>query len=120
MLSMDGCGCQQSNYSELDSPDGRYVIVEREENCGATDPFSAAISIQARHPRLGISWLDFPSKRVFLADVSHLDTRIRWLSNHDLEIVCTGCEKYGIAERADAWRDVKVHFDVGKAKMGEY
>jgi hypothetical protein len=120
ILFADGCGCQQTDYSELPSPDGRYVAIEREEDCGATTPFGTGISIQSRHPRLGMRWLGFPSKRVFLADVALRNTRVRWLDNQNLEIVCTGCEKYGVAERVDAWRDVKVHFDVGKAKKGEY
>jgi hypothetical protein len=43
---------------------------------------------------------------------------LEYLSN--LEIVCTACEKYGVAERVDERRDVKVHFDVGKAQNSEY
>jgi hypothetical protein len=120
MLFMGGCGSQQTDYRELRSPDGRYVVIEREEDWGATTPFGTDISIQSRHPRLGMRWLGFPSKRVFLADVGLRSTRVRWLGDHDLEIVCTDCERYGVAERVDAWRDIKVHFDVGKAKMGDY
>jgi hypothetical protein len=117
---LGGCGCEQSDYKELLSPDGKYAVVARETNCGATDPFGTAISVQSRQPRMGTARLGFPNKRVFLADVSLRNTQIRWLDNHDLEIVCTDCERYGVAERVDGWRDVKVHFDIGKAKKGEY
>ncbi len=120
VLVLGGCGCEQSDYKELPSPDGKYVVVERETNCGVTDPFGTAISVQSRQPRLGTAWLGFPNKRVFLADVSLRNTQVRWLDSRDLEIVCTDCERYGIAERVDEWRDVKVHFEVGKAKKGEY
>jgi hypothetical protein len=117
-LVLAGCGCEQSAYHEVPSPDGQYVVVEKETNCGATDPFGTAISIRSRQPRLGMSWLGYPSKRVFLADVSLRKTRVTWLNARDLEIVCTDREKYGIAERVNGWRDVRVRFDVGKAGKG--
>jgi hypothetical protein len=120
LLSSAGCACQQSDYKELPSPDGQYVVVQRETNCGATDPFGTAISVQSRQARLGIDWLGFPSRRVFLADVSLRNVRVTWLDNRDLEIVCTDCEKYGIAERVASWRDIKVGFDVGKAGKGVF
>jgi hypothetical protein len=120
IVVLGGCGCQQSDYKELPSPDGKYVAVERETNCGATDPFGTAISVQSRQPRLGMAWLGFPTKRVFLADVSLRNTRVRWLDDRDVEIVCTDCEKYGVAEKVREWKDLKIHFDVGKAQKGEY
>ena len=119
-LGLAGCGCQQTGYKELPSPDGQYVVLERETNCGATDPFGTSISIRSRQPRLGMAWLGFPSKRVFLADVSLRNTRVAWLDNRDLEIVCTDCEKYGVAERVESWLDIKVKFDVGKAGKGVF
>ena len=119
-FALDGCGCKQTGYKELPSPDGRYIAIERETNCGATDPFGTTVSVQSRQPRLGMAWLGFPSKRVFLADVSLGNTRVAWLDNRALEVACTGCEKYGVAERVAHWRDVKVTFDVGNAKKGEY
>jgi hypothetical protein len=118
-LMLQGCGCTQTGYKELPSPDGRYVVIEKESNCGATDPFGTAISLRTRRPRLGIAWLG-PSKRVFLADVSMRNTRVEWLDNDHLKIVCTDCEKYGIAERVDGWRDIKINFDVGKAGKGVF
>ncbi len=119
-MALTGCSCEQSGYTEMPSPDGRYMAIEKETNCGATDPFGTAISIRSRKGRLGIAWLGFPSERVFLADVSLRNTHVEWLDNHDLEIVCTDCEKYGVAEKVDAWRDVKVKFDVGKAGKGVF
>lgn len=119
-LALYGCGCEQSGYKELLSPDGQYVVIERETNCGATDPFGTAISVRFRQPRLGMAWLGFPSKRVFLADVSLPNTRVTWLDNRNLEIVCTDCEKYGVAEQVGDWRDIKVKFDVGKAGKGVF
>lgn len=119
-LALDGCSCEQSGYKELPSPDGQYVVIERETNCGATDPFGTAISIRYQQPRLGMAWLGFPSKRVFLADVSLRNTRVAWLDNRHVKIVCTGCEKYGVAERVEGWRDIKVEFDVGKAGIGVF
>jgi hypothetical protein len=64
--------------------------------------------------------LGFPNKRVFLADVSLRNTRVAWLDDRDVEIVCTDCERYGVSERVEKWRDVRTHFDVGKATKGEY
>jgi hypothetical protein len=118
-LVLDGCGCEQTGYKELPSPDGRYVVIERETNCGATDPFGTAILVRTRKSRLGMAWLG-PSKRVFLADVSLRNTRVEWLENDHLKIVCTDCEKYGIAERFESWREIKVEFDVGNAKKGVF
>src|ERR1700730_11675109 len=103
-LTLSRCGCQQTGYQELPSPGGQYVVVERETNCGATDPFGTAISVQYRQPRLGTAWLGFPNKRVFLADVSLRNTRVTWLDNRNLEIVCMDCVKYGIAEKVEGWR----------------
>jgi hypothetical protein len=120
LLTLVGCICEQSGYRETPSPDGQYVAIQKETNCGATDPFGTAISVQSRQPRLGMAWLGFPSKRVFLADVGLRNTRVRWLDNRNLEIVCTDCEKYGVAERIDGWRDVKIRFDVGKAGKGVF
>jgi hypothetical protein len=117
---LEGCGCKQTNYRELSSPDGRYTLIEKEDNCGATDPFGTAISIQSRNPRLGLAWLGPPTRRVFLADVRLSNTRVRWLDNYNVEIVCTDCERYGVAERVYQWRDLKMRFDVGKATKGEY
>lgn len=119
-LALDGCTCEQSGYRELPSPDGQYLIIERETNCGATDPFGTAISVQFRQPRLGMAWLGFPSKRVFLADVSLRNTSVAWLDNRDLKIVCTDCEKYGVAERVENWKDIHIKFDVGKAGKGDF
>jgi hypothetical protein len=113
----NGCGCEQTGYKEIPSPDGRYMVMERETNCGATDPFGTAISIRTRNPRLGISWLG-PTKRVFLADVGLDSTSVEWLDNGRLKIVCSHCEKYGISEQVEEWRDVKINFDVGKAGKG--
>jgi hypothetical protein len=118
-LALNGCSCEQTGYKELPSPDGRYVAIEKETNCGATDPFGTAISLRTRKPRLGIAWLG-PSERVFLADVSLRRIRVEWLDNDHLKIVCTDCEKYGIAERVDGWRDIKINFDVGKAAKGVF
>jgi len=119
-LALGGCNCVQSNYKELPSPDGRYVAIERETNCGATDPFGVAVSIQSRTPRLGVAWLGFSSKRVFLADVSLRYTHVEWLDNHNLKVVCTDCQKYGVSERVEGWRDVKVKFDVGNSGKGVF
>jgi hypothetical protein len=119
-LALEGCGYEQSAYKEVRSPDGRYVAIERETNCGATDPFGTAISVQSVQPRLGMAWLGYPAKRVFLADVSMRDTRVIWRDNRNLDITCTGCEKYGVAERVNAWKDVNVKFDVGKAGEGVF
>jgi len=120
LFALNGCGCEQSGYKELPSPDGQYVVVEKETNCGATDPFGTAISIRLQQPRFGMTWLGFPSQRVFLADVSLRNTRVTWLDSRNLEIVCTDCEKYGVAERVDGWKDVRVKFDVGKAGKGVF
>lgn len=119
LFALSGCGCEQTGYKELLSPDGRYVVIERETNCGATDPFGTAISLRTRNPRLGIAWLG-PSKRVFLADVGLRNTSVEWLDNDHLKIACTDCEKYGITERVEGWRDVKINFDVGKAGKGVF
>jgi len=118
-LVQQGCGCEETSYKELPSPDGRYVVIEKESNCGATDPFGTAISLRTRRPRLWVAWLG-PSRRVFLANVSMRNTRVEWLDNDHLKIVCTGCEKYGIAERVDGWRDIKISFNVGKAGKGVF
>ncbi len=120
IVLLEGCGCKQSDYRELASPDGRYSLIEKEDNCGATEPFGTAISIQSRNPRLGLAWLGSPNRRVFLADVRLSNTRVRWLDDYNVEIVCTDCERYGVAERVYQWRDLKMHFDVGKATKGEY
>jgi len=122
VLAMGGCGCQQTGYKELLSPKGDYVAVERETDCGATEPYRTAISVRTRQPRSGVRWLGFPTKRVFLADVVLTDTHVRWLDDHNLEITCNDatCVKYGIVERVSAWRDLRIHFDVGKAKKGEF
>ncbi len=119
-LALDGCGWKQSGYNEVPSPGGRYVAIERETNCSATDPFGTAISVKSRQPRFGIIWLGYPSKRVFLADVGLRNTRVVWVDNRHLKIICTDCEKYGVAERVGAWRDVKIEFDVGKAQKGVF
>ena len=120
LLQLTGCGCEQSDYKELPSPDRKYLVVERETNCGATDPFGTEISVQSRHPRFGMAWLGFPTKRVFLADVSLRNTRVAWLGNHDLEIICTDCAKYGVAKKVDHWRDLTVKFDLAGAGPGVY
>ncbi len=119
-LTLVGCGCSQSSYREEPSPDRQYLAVESETNCGATDPFGTEISVRSRQPRLGVSWLGYPNKRVFLANVSLSKTSVRWLDNRYLEIICTDCEKYGVAEKIEAWRDIKVKFDVGKAGKGVF
>jgi hypothetical protein len=122
ILVANGCSsCQQSDYKELSSPDGRYVLIERELNCGALDPYRVVLSVQSRQPRLGASWLGFPHKQVFAASVRITpNTQIRWLDNSNVKVSCTGCEKYGIATRVEEWRDVKIHFDVGKAQKGPF
>lgn len=122
ILALGGCGCQQTGYKELLSPNGDYVAVERETDCGATEPYRTAISVRTQQPRSGVQWLGFPAKRVFLADVVLTDTHVQWLDDHDLEITCSDatCVKYGIVERVNAWRDVKIRFNVGKAKKGEF
>jgi hypothetical protein len=119
-LVLAGCHCEQSGYKEAPSPNGQYVAIQRETNCGATDPFGTEISIQSRQPRLGTAWLGYPSKRVFLADVSLHNTRVEWLDSGHLKIACTDCQNYGIAERVDAWRDIQINFDVGKAAKGVF
>lgn len=122
ILALGGCGCQQTGYKELLSPRGDYVAVERETNCGATEPYRTAISVRTLQPRLDAHWLGFTAKRVFLADVVLTDTHVQWLDDHDLEITCSDatCVNYGIVERVNAWRNVRIHFDVGKAKKGEF
>lgn len=67
-----------------------------------------------------MAWLGFSSKRLFLADVSLHSAHVKWLDNRNLEIRCTDCEKYGVAEEVDGWKDVKVKFEVGKAGKGIY
>ncbi|HKW03244.1 MAG TPA: hypothetical protein VJN96_25685 [Vicinamibacterales bacterium] len=114
------CGCQQTAYKELASPNGGYVAVQRETNCGATDPFGTEISIRSREPRAGIALFGFATRRVFLADVALSRTRVTWLDTRTLEIVCTDCEKYGVAEMVATWREVTVKFDVGKAGKGVF
>jgi hypothetical protein len=120
LLVSVGCSCQQSGYRQVSSPDERYILVERELNCSALDPYRVTVSIQSRAPRLGFSRLGFPSKEVFAADASLRDTQIKWLDNHNIEVICTGCEKYGVAERVAGWRDINVKFDVGKAGKGVF
>jgi hypothetical protein len=104
----------------LSSPDGRYVLVERELNCSALDPYGVTLSIQSRRPRLGLAGLGFPNKEIFAADVPLNQTQVRWLDDHNVEVVCTGCEKYGVATKVEEWKDVRVHFEVGKASKGVF
>lgn len=122
ILACNGCsGCQQSDYRELASPNGKYVLIERELNCGALDPYRVTLSVQSRQPRLGASWLGFPNKQVFAASVRiHPNTQIRWLDNYNAEVSCTGCEKYGISTRVEEWRNVKIHLQVGNAQKGPF
>jgi hypothetical protein len=120
VLASDGCSCQQSNYREASSPDHRYVAIERELNCSALDPYRVTVSIRSSVPRFGFAWLGSSSKEVFAADVSLRNTSVEWLDNGHLKVACTDCEKYGIAERVEAWRDVKISFDVGKAGKGVF
>jgi hypothetical protein len=119
-LVAGGCGCEQSAYKEVLSPDGQYVAIERETNCGATDPFGTAISIRSEQPRLRIPWLGYPTKRVFLADVSMRNTRFTWSDRRNLNIICTDCERYGVVELVDMWRDINVKFDVGETGKGVF
>jgi hypothetical protein len=122
IFAASGCsGCQQSDYRELSSPDGRYALIERELNCGALDPYRVTLSVQSREPRLGVNWLGFSNKEVFAASVRiSPNTQIRWVDDYNVEVSCTGCEKYGIATRAEEWRDVKIHFQVGNAQKGPF
>ena len=122
VLTGTGCSsCQQSDYKELASPDGRYMLIERELNCSALDPYRVTLSIQSRQPRLGVGWLGFPDKEVFAASVRiSPNTQIRWLDNDNVEVSCTGCEKYGVATRIEEWRDLKIHFQVGNAQKGPF
>ena len=118
MLFSGGCGCQQSDFKELSSPDGRYVLIARELNCSALSPYAATITVQSRQPRLGVAWLGFPSEVVFAADVRLRQVQMTWHDDHSVNILCTGCEKYGVATKVPAWRDVRIHFDVGNAGKG--
>jgi hypothetical protein len=121
ILFAAGCSCQQSDFKALASPDGRYVLIERETDCGATDPFGTTLSIQSQRPRFGVARLGFPNKQVFAADVRiRPNTQIRWLDNYNVEVVCTGCEKYGVATKITEWRDVKIHYDVGNTQKGVF
>jgi hypothetical protein len=120
VLASDGCSCQQSNYRQLSSPDEKYVLIEKELNCSALDPYRVTLSIQSSRPRLGFAWLGFPNKEVFAADVSLQNTQIKWLDDHNVEVVCTDCEKYGVATKVETWMDVRIHFNVGKALKGVF
>ena len=115
-----GCHCLQTGYAEVKSPDGRYVAIERETNCGATDPFGTEVTIRAQEPRFGLAWFGHASKRIFLADVRLGDVHVKWTDGRNLEVACTGCEKYGVAKEVSAWRDVEVKFDVGTARKGVF
>jgi len=120
-LAAAGCSsCQQSDSRQLASPDGRYVLLEKEVNCSALDPYGVRLTIRAQLPRLGATWLGFPQKEVFAADVALGMTQIKWIDNHNVEVSCTGCEKYGLATRVEEWNDVKIHFNVGNAKNGVF
>ena len=120
-LAAVGCSsCQQSDFRQLASPDGRYVLLEKEVNCSALDPYGVRLTIRAQQPRLGATWLGFPQKEVFAADVALGMTQIKWIDNHNVEVSCTGCEKYGLATRVEEWKDVKIHFNVGNAKKGAF
>lgn len=120
LVALNGCDCVQSDYKEIPSPDGQYIVIERETNCGATDPFGTAITLESRRSRLGMDFLGHPSQRVFLANVSLRNTSVTWVGNRDLLIACKGCEKYGVAEEVSAWMDIKIRFDVGKAGKGVF
>ena len=115
-----GCRCIQTGYVELRSPDGRYVAVERETDCSATDPFATAITIRSRQARFGLAWLGHASRSIFLADVALHDVHVEWADSRNLKITCTGCEEYGVAEKVGAWRYVRVKFDVGAAPKGVF
>ena len=116
-----GCsGCQQSDLRKAISPDGTYVLVERELNCSALDPYGTILTIQRQRARLGISWLGYRHKQVFAADVPLRQTEVKWLDNRNVEIVCRGCERYGIATRVEQWGDIRMHFDVGAAQKGVF
>lgn len=120
-IVLNGCsGCVQSNYKQMISPDGQHALIEREIDCSALDPRGTLISIQSERPRLGIEWLGFAHKQVFAADVPLNRTQVKWLDNRNVEVTCTGCEKYGIATRVEVWKDIRVHLNAGNARNGVF
>lgn len=100
------------------SPDGKYLLVEKEINCGALDPYTVMLTVRSQQPRLNLPLFGFPQKEVFAANITLQKTAITWIDNKNIEVSCTGCEKYGIATRVKKWRDLTFHYSVGKAQKG--
>lgn len=121
LLIAVGCsGCVQSDFRELKSPDGHFLLRAKETDCAATDPYGTTITIWSSRPRLGIGWLGFQHMEIFAADVPMNETSMVWNDSRNIEISCIGCERYGVATKVETWDGIQIHFNVGNAQKGVF
>ena len=115
VLAISGCGmtCKEKIIRQIKSPNGRYVAVIFERDCGATD------SLQY-HVNLRRTWGWFWSEpegntrdgQVFLTESGEI--KVEWKDNHNMYIECSECKDADHSKICtSSWKDVSIVCKVG-------
>lgn len=107
-------GCQPRIFTDCadllkvqtESPDGRYVAVLIERDCGATTDFSSLLSL--RDARLAT---DDRDADIVLAVAGRSDITFEWTENRVLSV---HLQEEEVVRRASNWRDVRIIYLTSK------
>jgi hypothetical protein len=103
--------CGEEVVQELRSPDGRYVAISMERNCGATTGYVEHVNLRAANKKLSSDFFNGTIRdgEVFVFEQRGGDTspRFAWSSNQTLKIENTCDER---TWKSDVWRDVSIDY----------
>jgi hypothetical protein len=102
--------CGEDVIRELRSPDGHYVAVSMERNCGATTGYVEHVNLRAASKRFSSDFFDGTVKdgEVLVFERSGDNTpRFTWSGNKTLKIE-NACDKG--TWKLDVWKDVSIDY----------
>jgi hypothetical protein len=103
--------CGEETIRELPSPDGHYIAVALERNCGATTSYVDHVNVRSANRKLSPDFFDGTIKdgEVFTFDRGdRADSPcFYWSDNRTLKIE-NSCDER--TSKSDSWRDVKIDY----------
>ena len=103
--------CREETIRELPPPDGRYVAVSMERNCGATTLYVEHINLRAASRKFSSDFFDATVKEgevfTFEQRAGDNNPRFAWSRKGGLKIE-NACDER--TSKSDAWRDVSIDY----------
>jgi hypothetical protein len=111
-ILMASCLGQSVVKVEKRSPNGKYKADLIEGDTGAVGGWESAVLISQTNPSIWARLLGHKRETVFGISLRSTHVAFVWTNDSQLVVTCSGCDATKIELQRNAWKDVKVSYQI--------